>query len=209
MDSKIIVIGIGPGSPDYVPPVASRAIARAKVLLGSERALGTFAPPGCVCKAIDKDLAAAFEFIRDHLATGDVTVLVSGDPGFYSLLSALRKQYPAERLEVIPGISSVQLAFARLACPWQEAELVSLHGREIDNESMRYRTGKQLALLTDPLNTPDVIAKRLRSLDWPPDAQVWLCAELSYPSETVAAHRLAEIDGTIGGYPACVMVVKA
>ena len=71
----------------------------------------------------------SYEFIGENLARQDVVVMVSGDPGYYSLLDALRRGFPQEAIQVIPGISSFQLAFARLALPWHEAELLSFHGR--------------------------------------------------------------------------------
>ncbi len=208
MDHKIIVIGIGPGSPDYLPPIASLAIARASVLVGSARALAAFAPAGSETYTLGKDIAAALAFIAERLATSDVAVLVSGDPGFYSLLTALRREFGPDRLEVIPGISSVQLAFARLACPWQDAVLVSLHGRAGDDAALAYAPGKKLAILTDAANTPRRIADRLLAHGWPPAAATWLCADLSYPEENILAADLAAVAAG-AGYEHCVMVVMA
>ena len=42
MQNKIIVVGIGPGSPDYLLPIALKKIKNAKVLVGSARALRTY-----------------------------------------------------------------------------------------------------------------------------------------------------------------------
>lgn len=208
MEHKIIVVGIGPGSPDYLPPVAGRAIAAATVLVGSSRALATFAPENCETKVVDRDIGAVLDFIGRRLVQGNVTVLVSGDPGFYSLLAALRAEFAPEDLEVIPGISSVQLAFARLACPWQDAELISLHGREADTARLAYRAGAKLAFLTDGKYRPRQIAALLLELGWPADARAWLCADLSYPTEQIAGGQLAAFAGT-DGYEHSVMVVMA
>lgn len=208
MDHKITVIGIGPGSPDYLPPIASRAIDRAGVLVGGSRALAAFAPAGCETYTLGKDIPAALAYIAGRLESGDVAVLVSGDPGFHSLLSALRREFGPERLEVIPGVSSVQLAFARLACPWQDAVLVSLHGREGNADALAFVPGKKLALLTDAVNVPRRIAGELLTRGWPPTAAVWLCADLSYPEEKIHATDLA--GAAAGqGFEHCVMVVMA
>jgi cobalt-precorrin-7 (C5)-methyltransferase len=133
MEHKITVVGIGPGSPEYLPPIAQRAIDSATVLVGSQRALETFATEKSRTKIIDKDIAGILAFIHNCLLKEDVVVMVSGDPGFYSLLSALRGEFSAAQLSVIPGISSVQLAFARLADTWQDAVLLSMHGRSPDS----------------------------------------------------------------------------
>lgn len=208
MDHKITVIGIGPGSPDYLPPVAARAIGRAGVLVGGPRALAAFAPPGRETHTIGGDIAAVLSYIRDRLATDDVAVLVSGDPGFHSLLAALRAEFGPDRLDVIPGVSSVQLAFARLACPWQDAALVSFHGRTADDAALAYAPGKKLGILTDGRHTPARIAGELLTRGWPAGTAVWLCADLSYEDERVVSSTLEETAHG-DGFAHCVMVVMA
>ncbi len=208
MDHKIVVIGIGPGSPDYLPPIAVRAIAAAKVVVGGSRALAAFAPAGSETFAIGRDIAAVLAFIGRRLEDSDVAVLVSGDPGFHSLLVALRREFGPGRLEVIPGVSSVQLAFARLACPWQDAVLVSLHGRAPAAGALDYIPGKKLALLTDAVNAPHAVAGDLLARGWPPDTAAWLCADLSYPEEKIFAADLAAVAAG-RGFEHCVMVVMA
>lgn len=208
MEHKIIVVGIGPGSPDYLPPIAARAIAAARVLAGSRRALETLAPPGCETKIIGGDIAGVMAFIRSRLESGDVTVLVSGDPGFYSLLAALRGEFPPQALQVIPGISSLQVAFARAAAPWQDAELISLHGRAAGDGALEYRPGKKLGILTDSRHSPRHIAGLLLAAGWPAATRVWLCADLSYEEERVLALDLGAAAQT-EGFEHSVMVVMA
>ncbi|WP_425060742.1 Cobalamin biosynthesis bifunctional protein CbiET [Sporomusa carbonis] len=205
---QIIVVGIGPGSPDYVLPVASRVIAAAKVLVGSKRALDTFSSVGQVTKIIDKDINGVLDFIAGQLASHDVVVMVSGDPGFYSMLAALRHRFASERITVIPGISSAQLAFARLGEVWQDAALISMHGRQAADDVLAYRPGRKLGILTDTRHNPAHIASILLNHGWPETACVWLCANLSYDNEVVAAMTLAEAAVT-PGFDHSVMVVKA
>ena len=89
--NEIIVAGIGPGHPDYMLPAAARAIREAQVLVGGRRALSQFAREGQRTMAVTGDIAAVMQFIREALATSSVVVMVSGDPGYYSLLDALRR----------------------------------------------------------------------------------------------------------------------
>lgn len=205
---RIVVVGIGPGSPDYVLPIASRTILNARVLVGSKRALDTFAADGQVTKVIDKDIKSVLDFIEEQLANQDVVVMVSGDPGFYSMLVALRNRFAAECITVIPGISSVQLAFARVAEAWQGAALISMHGRTVADEVLRYRPGYKLGILTDTQHNPANISRILLDQGWPKATRVWLCANLSYDNEVVAAMTLAEVTET-PGFEHSVMVVKA
>ena len=206
--NRVVVVGIGPGSPDYVLPIASRTIAAAKILVGSKRALDTFASDGQVTKAIDKDIKGVLDFIEHQLANQDVVVMVSGAPGFYSMLVALRNRFAAEHIKVIPGISSAQLAFARLAEVWQDAALISMHGRKAADAVLRYQPGHKLGILTDTQHNPAHIARILLEHGWPEMACVWLCANLSYDNEVLAAMTLAEAKAT-PGFEHSVMVVKA
>ncbi|MEN6564698.1 MAG: precorrin-6y C5,15-methyltransferase (decarboxylating) subunit CbiE [Veillonellales bacterium] len=206
MEHKITVVGIGPGSPEYLPPIAQKAIDSAAILVGSQRALDTFATEKSRNKVIDKDIAGVLAFIRACLQEEDVVVMVSGDPGFYSLLTALRGEFSADRLSVIPGISSVQLAFARLADTWQDAVLVSMHGRSPDTAMLQYAKNKKLGILTDRRHSPQYIARELLRCGWPIDAAVCLCAGLSYADEHILTTTLAAT-AELAGFDHCVMVV--
>ncbi|MDF2634713.1 MAG: precorrin-6y C5,15-methyltransferase (decarboxylating), CbiE subunit [Pelosinus sp.] len=206
MEHKIIVVGIGPGSPDYMLPVASRMIAQAKVIVGSQRALTTFAPSHATSKVIDNDLTGVLDFITKALMDNDVVVMVSGDPGFYSFLATLRTRFSSEYITVIPGISSMQLAFARISEIWQNAVLISMHGRQAKDTDLNYCPDKKLGILTDYEQNPLYIAKVLRKHGWPSNANVWLCANLSYENERIKQLTLGEIND-VDGFTHCVMVV--
>ncbi|MPM66755.1 Cobalamin biosynthesis bifunctional protein CbiET [bioreactor metagenome] len=206
MEHKITVVGIGPGSPDYMLPVAQRIITKARVLVGSKRALDTYSNVNTVSKIIDKDIDGVLDFIKKQLISNDVVVMVSGDPGFYSMLGALREKFSSEQLLVIPGISSAQLAFARLGELWQDAILTSLHGRDQDADTLKYVPRKKLGILTDGINNPQTIAQKLIALDWPDKTRVWLCENLSYENETIMSTNLKDTIN-INGFSHCVMVV--
>lgn len=206
MEYKIIVVGIGPGSPDYVPPIAKACIDQAKVLVGSNRALATFARKGVETKGITGRIDEALSYIANKLAEDDVVVMVSGDPGYYSLLAALRNRFGARRLSVIPGISSMQLAFARLALPWQGARLVSLHGRRPEECELAHRAGDMLGVLTDTVYTSKIIAGLLAERGWPLGAKIYLCARLSYEDEEIIETTLEEAAAR-QAISHCIMVV--
>lgn len=208
MEYKIIVAGIGPGSPDYILPIASRAIAQAKVLVGSQRALDAFAPPGVITKAIGRDIEGVMTFIDTSLTASDVVVMVSGDPGFYSLLAALRSNFSQSQITVIPGISSMQLAFARMAEVWQDAKLISMHGRQASDEDLQYGLYKKLGILTDHEHNPSHIAQILLNRGWPASSQVWLGEGLSYENEQCKILTLDEAV-EVPGFSHSIMVVKA
>lgn len=169
-------------------------------MAGGKRALKLFPDfAGKTC-LIASDLAEVSDFIEKQIQLGDVGVLVSGDPGFYSLLTYLRDRFSGRRLQVIPGISSVQLAFARLAIPWNDGCLTSLHGRETDVwiEYLKYK--KPVGLLTDRKYSASFIRSALnRAKITDDDIEIVVCSNLSYADEKiiqVTLDNIAEADYT-------------
>lgn len=190
----IIVAGIGPGSPEYMVPAARKAIEGAKYLVGGRRALSQYAKAsgGQQTCAVTRDIDGVMAFVREGLAKADVVVMVSGDPGYFSLLDALRRTFDARCIDVIPGISSFQLAFSRLALPWHDAQLLSFHGRVPKESDLAYAPGKKLGMLTDVQHNSKTIAETLLAHGWPESAFYAICARLSYEDETVECMTLGE-----------------
>ena len=207
MEHRLIIVGIGPGSPDYLLPAAQRAIAQAEVLVGGKRALSSFARPDQATYVVGSDMAGLVQFLRQQVAERDVVVMVSGDPGYYSLLETLRGQFPPEALQVIPGLSSFQVAFARIGLPWQNARVLSAHGRSPEPAALAYTEGAILSFLTDGKNNPARIAAWMLEQGWPEQSSAWLCRDLSYENETILSLPLADVL-QVRGFDSCVMVVK-
>ncbi|SNV02489.1 Probable cobalt-precorrin-6Y C(5)-methyltransferase [Megamonas hypermegale] len=207
MEFKIIVAGIGPGAREYVVPKALKAIENAKVLVGGSRALADFAREGQKTFAIKADIKAVMNFIGEELKQNDVVVMVSGDPGYYSLLSSLRKNFSLEQIKVIPGLSSMQVAFAKIALPWQEASLLSFHGRVPKDEDLVYVKGRIIGMLTDNKFNSGRIAEYLIERGWDKNARAYICSRLSYPDEKIACLSLEEAQTKeIASH--CVMIVE-
>lgn len=207
MEFKIIVAGIGPGAREYVVPKALKAIENAKVLVGGSRALADFAREGQKTFAIKVDIKAVMNFIGEELKQNDVVVMVSGDPGYYSLLSSLRKIFSIEQIKVIPGLSSMQVAFAKIALPWQEASLLSFHGRVPKDEDLVYVKGRIIGMLTDNKFNSGRIAEYLIERGWDKNARAYICSRLSYPDEKIACLSLEEAQ-TKEIVSHCVMIVE-
>ena len=185
LSHKIIVVGIGPGDPAYLLPKARKIIEDARIIVGGKRALADYARDGVRACAIGADIPAVLAFIQDGLAEDDVVVMVSGDPGYYSLLDALRRTFSIAQIDVVPGISSLQLAFARLALTWHAARLLSFHGREPQAEELFRAPGAVLGMLTDGRNNSQTIAARLLACGWQEADRMYVCTRLSYPDEKI------------------------
>jgi cobalt-precorrin-7 (C5)-methyltransferase len=208
MKHKIIVAGIGPGNEAYIVPKALQAIKSAKVLVGGRRALAQFAHTGQKTMAVTADIKGVMAFMASQLTEHDVVVMVSGDPGYYSLLDALRREFPPESLQVIPGISAMQYAFASLALPWHDAQWVSFHGRVPAADAINYAPGKIMGMLTDGKYNSHTIPELLLKNGWPADTSLYICSRLSYPDEEIVTTTLGNA-GTIAVQGHCILVVKA
>ena len=206
MEHTLYIVGIGPGNPDYVVPRGLQLIREAQVLVGSERALEDFQEPGQITYPVTGKLSLLTEQIGKELMSHDVVVMVSGDTGYYSLLPYLKKKFPHQPLEVVPGISSMVFAFARLGEVWHDADLMSFHGRQPAPEKLVYQEGKKMGFLTDPEYNPARIASILIEAGWPKDTRAAALERLSYEDEQVVDSTL-EILTDLEGFGHSVLVV--
>lgn len=159
MAKKIYVVSVGPGSIEYITPLAHKIISEAKYIAGGERNLKPYIDDTKNVFIIKNNLTKLKIFLLDNIANSPV-VLASGDAGFYGILKYLQKEFSKEMLVVIPGVSSIQIAFARLSDTWHDATLLSAHGRPFEDIIPLFGTGK-LVVLTDAKNTPQQLAQHL------------------------------------------------
>lgn len=200
----IKVVGIGPGTSEYLSPVAIRTIENADILIGGHRLLETFAYLDKKVFPITNNLPQVLEFIRNH-RDKNLVVLASGDPGLFGILTFLRKHFSVQELQVIPGISSIQLACARLALPWEDAILASVHGREMAPLLPIVQQAAKVVVLTDRQATPAAVAQFLTSHGWGAKMMA-ICANLGYPSETIITGQVQDMVGRLE-FESCVVVI--
>ena len=206
MDHTLIVAGIGPGGRDYILPKALEAIEKAHYLVGGRRALHDYAKEGQETYPVTGKLSLLSDWLTEKLALGDVVVMVSGDPGFYSLLPWLKKKFPEHPVKVIPGISSVQAAFCLISEPWQGARWLSFHGRVPETKDTAYEKGRKLAFLTDYEHNPAYFAGYLIKQGWPKNTRAAACEHISYENQQVEESTLEKL-ASLEGFGESVMVV--
>src|ERR1035437_9024128 len=157
-EQKIYLIGAGIAGWEGFGAKALEVIGKAEVLIGHHRHLDIF-PDFAGEKRPLEDLS----IMLDYLKTTDkrVVVLGSGDPNFFGVGRFLLRNLPKERVEIFLNVTSVQYAFARIKEPWDDATFVSVHGRGIKPALDRIIASEKIAILTDGVNTPSVIAREL------------------------------------------------
>lgn len=191
--NKIYVAGIGPGTEDYLLPVTKRIVKQADILIGGQRALELFSGLDKEKFQITADLEQIKKYISQHYQEQKIVVLVSGDPGLYSMLSYLKRYFAEDKLEVIPGVSALQLGFAKGKMIWQDAKITSLHGSNDRQKLVELVAAEEkVGFFTDRQFPPQEIAKYL--LEQGIMGKKGLVAEdLSYPSERVVRGSLQQL----------------
>ena len=129
-------------------PEATSALAAADRVAGAPRHLEAAKLPADAERIVIKRLDDALDAICGR--PGRVAVLASGDPGFFGIVRALRARGVTP--EVIPAVSSVALAFARLGLDWDDALVVSAHGRNPRQALAAALAHPKVAILTAPGN---------------------------------------------------------
>jgi precorrin-6Y C5,15-methyltransferase (decarboxylating) len=130
-------------------PQAEAALAAASLVVGARRhlaAVPVLTAPSRAQTMVLGELAPALAALAAH--DGDAVVLASGDPGFFGIVRALRERGLA--FTVLPAVSSVALAFAAVGLAWDDAMVVSAHGRDPRPAVNVCRAHPKVAVLTGP-----------------------------------------------------------
>ena len=126
--------------------------------------------------------------LRAALAKGkQVVVLASGDPLWFGIGRLLLQAFPAGQLRFHPAPTSLQLAFARIGRPWQDASWLSLHGRDPEPLAAELqRRPAALAVLCDPgAGGAESVRRIVRASGLEAAYDCWLCERLGHPQERV------------------------
>ncbi|MEW2296720.1 precorrin-6y C5,15-methyltransferase (decarboxylating) subunit CbiE [Streptomyces sp. NPDC006743] len=146
----ITVVGTGTGAPPE-----SGVLDGAELVVGGRRHLEAVRLPEGARRIVLGPLPPALDEIARYAGQGRrVVVLASGDPGFFGIVRALAERFGSARLDVRPGVSSVAAAFARAGLPWDDAVVVSAHGRELRTAVNVCRARPKVAVLTGPGTGP-------------------------------------------------------
>lgn len=177
MAERVLVIGVGPDGTLARPLPHDVAL-----VVAGRRHLERHAPAGMATLEVAGDLDGVLDRITG--TEGRVCVLASGDPGWFGILRRLRTRLGEDGLEVHPAVSSVAAAFAAVGEPWDDAAVVSAHGREATAALALALARPRVAVLTSPEVTPALLAQGL-------------LAAGAGPRRVVVVERLGHEDGRV------------
>lgn len=185
----INVIGTDAGAPASLPDMQQRLVRSAALVAAPRRlqpALKSWLGPDKAMISSDDPRSLVNKLANVDEDTS-VAVLASGDPLWFGIGRILIDRLGSRRLRFHPTATAMQLAFARIGRPWQDASWVSLHGRdpEILGRELQKRPAA-LAVLTDPSQGgAETVQSILRSSGLLSSYQLWLCEQLGHPDERV------------------------
>ena len=157
----ITVLGIGADGWAGLGEAAREQVLAADVLLGGERHLNLVPPvAGQERRSWPRPLGGLPALLEEY---GDrlLVALASGDP-FVSGIGTTLTELLGDRVEVLPAVSSVALARARMRWSAESSEVVTLVGRDVDVLRRELAPGRRLLVLSSDETTPAVVAKLLR-----------------------------------------------
>ncbi len=173
---------------------ARAAIDAATIVVGSDRQLKLATPPaGAELVPLTANLSEVLDVVARAREDGArIVVLASGDPGFFGIVRVLAARFGSASLRVFPAPSSVSLAFSRLGCSWDDAVVVSAHGRALDDAVREVLDANKAAVLTSPDHPPRAIGAALLSHGCGP-RDVAVLTRLGEPDEHVFHGDLATL----------------
>lgn len=191
MSTKTTILGLGDDGLDAVPSAIRQRVKNAELLLGTERVLALITGTSVEKQVIGSDLD---ELVEQLGAAKDkrTVLLVYGDPMFYGLARYVCEKLGKDQFEVVPHVSSMQLAFARVMETWEEAYLTNLANHPFDAVIDRIRTAERVGLFTTDNHDPNAIAQALldRHIDY---FHAYVCENLGARDERVTRGSLSEI----------------
>lgn len=191
--NKINIIGLGPGSRDLILPLSMKVIIKSTIIIGAKRNIESIRPyiDNKEVIYLNSNYKQVISRLRSRENDEIISIVVSGDTGFYSLVTYIKKHIDEKELNVITGISSMQYMFSKLIKTYENASLVSMHARKC-NIVDEVKNNELVGVLTDGVNTPQIIANKLIDSGLGQEYTMYIGENLSYVNETISKLSLQE-----------------
>jgi precorrin-6Y C5,15-methyltransferase (decarboxylating) len=215
----IYIIGLGIEGKSSLSQRALTLIKNANILIGGKRHLASFPEFKGRKVTIGSNLEDIAKILNRKSEIGNrkwSVVLATGDPNFFGIADFMIKNFGKNAVEIIPNVSTVQEAFARVKENWNDARFISVHGRNKSQKSKAcprmHLSGvktqnnegfiegivdeivcyDKMGIFTDPDNTPSKIAKALIEKGIK-DYHAYVCEDLGTDNEKITEGTLAQI----------------
>ncbi|WP_405296513.1 cobalt-precorrin-7 (C(5))-methyltransferase [Methanobrevibacter sp.] len=211
MTGKIYIIGIGPGSSEYLTKKAIDTVKMSDYTVGSTRAIELFSDVQNTIPFNVKELLDTLEKGVQLAVDGNtVSILSTGDPGFSGVLNTVlrisdEKNFSKDNIEVIPGISSLQLAAAKCHIQWDNANVMTFHGRENIEDILPVINNGKITIALPSRKVKDM-AQFLLDNGVEKDRKVTVCERLSYPDEKIVEASMDEIANSEFTYMCIILI---
>jgi precorrin-6Y C5,15-methyltransferase (decarboxylating) len=191
MNEKVHIIGVGDDGLEGLTSGARQLIDTAQILIGSQHALDVVPDADAERLCVGDDPDDVVQCISRSPGKR-IVILMTGDPLFYGTTRFLCERLGKERFEVVPHVSAVQLAFARVKESWDEAYLADLATQGLDRVVEQCRTAEKVGLFTTDEISPSAVARALldRRIDY---FTAYVCENLGSPDERVTSLDLADV----------------
>lgn len=190
--AKIVIVGIGDDGLAGLTDVARRLVLQADLILGAPSTLTLLDRAPARKVPLDPDMPTALGQVREAQVARRPVLVSSGDPLFYGIARYLCDRLGKDLFEVVPHVSSMQLAFARVKESWDDAYLTSLAGRPLEAVLDRIRTAEKVGLFSSDEQPPARLARALldRGIDY---FRAYVCENLGSPDERVTQAELVDL----------------
>lgn len=209
---KLSIVGIGPGSMEYVNAKARKLISDADIIVaGSDRMLelsDEIRKEEKNCKEYTSfksyKTIDIINFIKEKFENSQdssAVVLMSGDTGFYSGTQSLYKHIEAMAknsenilhkvdMQIVPSISSISYLASRYNISWHDMKIVSLHGRT-GHLAHELKTNKKVFVISSGgMETSDIISELIdKGFE---DCDIYIGENMSYPEEVLSHGKVAD-----------------
>jgi precorrin-6Y C5,15-methyltransferase (decarboxylating) len=204
---KTTIVGLSDDGLAGLSNQARAAIETASVVIGSQQLLDLIDDSSSKGVAIGGDLTELTATLEQHQGK-EIVLLSSGDPLFYGTARFLCDTFGKESFDVVPHVSSMQLAFARIKESWDEAYLTNLATQTIDKAAEKIRSAEKVGIFTSEAISPTELARYLlnRGLHY---FTVYVCENLGSPDERVTKGSLQDIaDQTFSNLNVVILIRK-
>ena len=193
---NLTIIGQGPGDESLLTDKAKKALASARKIFNTREM-----PLSELYAALENpgggsEEATPAAHANAGAGSGGVAVLVSGDCGFFSVAKKLLNDFSDRyEIDVIPGISSIQYMSAKIKTPYDDAVIISMHGRDA-NIVAKAAYNKKVFALTGGANSAGEICRTLSRFGLGA-VKVIVGERLSYRDERIMSGNAAELQDAV------------